>query len=172
MKFVFGIDPGFKGAVAVFDAKTHSLLDLFDLPLGQYMGRTEIDGAALRERLAPYRESAAEGVTRLAAIEDVSAMPKQGVTGMFRFGFGTGLLHGLFLSDPAVRILRIKSSVWKNALGLSPDKSASVAKARSLFPSMAHHFDAKRDGRAEAALIGHFAIRYFLSRFERGSSCG
>lgn len=85
-------------------------------------------------------------------------MPGQGVTGMFRFGYGAGLISGLILAHD-IRLLKIKPAVWKSALNLSRDKAASVAHANSLYGK--NSFTMKTEGAAEASLIAHFGFIYF-----------
>lgn len=83
-------------------------------------------------------------------------MPGQGVTGMFRFGYGTGFVAGI-LAALDVRTVRVKPAVWKSAMGLSHLKSESVTRANILF-KREPHFLKRDDGIAEAALIAHFAL--------------
>jgi hypothetical protein len=48
--------------------------------------------------------------------------------------------------------------VWKRSLGLTSDKRASLDRARLMFPSADLRL-AKHDGRAEALLLAHYAMR-------------
>lgn len=153
-KSIIGIDPGFSGAVA-FISPT-GLLFLEDLPLKEYMGRKEIDGKAFGKIINRWFEQ-----TDFAVLEDVSAMPGQGVTSMFRFGFATGLLLGV-LNAYSISVIRIKPSVWKPALGLTRNKDKSLALARKIFKGQEDMFKLKKhDGRAEAALMAHYIRENF-----------
>ena len=98
---VLGIDPGLSGALAFLDARDASLVDVIDTPvLRTTKTRREYDATAITQLLPRYRPVA-------AFIEKVGAMPGQGVTSMFRFGMGygllTGILHGLSIPITHVR---------------------------------------------------------------------
>lgn len=146
---IIGIDPGFSGAIAFLD-KTN-LVAVYDLPLTTVMGRKQIDAEKLKKYIPNTR-----GI-EYAVIEDVHAMPDQGVVSMFRFGYNAGILFGL-LTGLNIKILRVKPAVWKSALGLDSNKKNSLILACKLFPHAENSFArAKDDGRAEAALIAYFA---------------
>jgi len=155
MRNIIGIDPGFTGAIALLHS--HNDLLIQDLPIKQYRGRKEIDGVAFSEYLSAFDSY----TIAFAVMEDVSAMPKQGVTSMFRFGFATGVLLGV-LNAHRISVLRVKPSVWKPALGLSRDKNKSIALAKKLFCSQKELFKLKKhDGRAEAALLAYYVRKNF-----------
>ena len=151
---IIGIDPGFSGAIAFLDGNA---LFIADLPLKKFMGRNQIDG----QKFAEYLRRDIQNI-KFAVIEDVHAMPKQGVVSMFRFGYNAGILFGV-LEALDVKILKVKPSVWKSALNLSSDKKKSLALAKKKFPSYKNYFSrAKDDGRAEAALLALYARNTFL----------
>ncbi len=93
----------------------------------------------------------------LAYLEEVHAMPGQGVTGMFRFGqnFGQweGLLAGVGITEE--RIIRVPPQTWKSKMRLrSADKDLAREKAGELFPLHESAFKRKKDdGVAESLLI-------------------
>jgi crossover junction endodeoxyribonuclease RuvC len=150
---IIGIDPGFTGAIA-FLADTRSL-EIYDMPTHLIMGRKQVDGEELAFLLGEIRKGRHK--IQYAAVEDVSAMPEQGVTSTFRFGYSAGIVMGV-LQALEIKVLRVKPSVWKPALGLSSDKKKSLALARKRFPQYKAYFKrAMDDGRAEAALLAHFA---------------
>ncbi len=127
---------------------------VYDLPLTLFMGRKQIDGKHFADVIRSVNRPF--GI-RFAIIEDVNAMPKQGVVSMFRFGYNAGILLGV-LQTLDIEILRVKPSAWKSALGLSSNKADSLALACKTFPNYKDYFQrAKDDGRAEAALLAHFA---------------
>ena len=148
---IIGIDPGFSGAIAFL--YPDNVLHIKDMPIRAIMNRKQVDGHAFALILKAYKYRGAA----FAAIEDVHSMPGQGVTSTFRFGYNAGILLGV-LQALDIKVLRIKPSVWKVALGLSSDKSKSLTLAKKLFPAYKEYFTrAKDDGRAEAALLAHFA---------------
>jgi len=101
---------------------------------------------------ALLRESGASNVF----IENVHAMPKQGVSSSFRFGDGFGQLKGVIaaLQLPSTRVAPAE---WKKALKLGRDKEQSRYRASKLYPSGAAAWPRKKDnGIAEAVLIAHY----------------
>jgi len=150
---ILGIDPGFKGAAALV---SDSYLKVIDLPLTKdYSGRPLICARAFSKFIEHY-----EPFIKLAVIEDVGVMPKNGAVGMFRFGYGAGLLFGVMRAHK-IEVLKIRPSVWKPAIGLSRNKSESLSMAKSLWPDYKEFFRLKKhDGRAEAALLAKFAFEF------------
>lgn len=153
-RYIIGADPGLKGALAVVCPYENKLITLMDMPLSG----NKIDSASLSLSIKPYLEK-----TALVVIEDVHAMPKQGVVSMFSFGVSKGILLGI-LSFAQCPILLPPPSVWKMALGLSSSKDDSRKVATEMFPSHSSFFERKKDdGRAEAVLLAHFGRRYYHS---------
>lgn len=146
-----GIDPGLSGALAVLDADGTPEL-VADLPVIRDRSLAWIDGAALQSMLLEVLH----GRPCRAAVERVSAMPRQGVSSSFTFGVGFGSILAT-LQTLRLPLELITPVQWKTALGLGKDKRASLDKARLLFPSAELHL-AKHDGRAEALLLAHFAM--------------
>ena len=96
----------------------------------------------------------------VAVIEDVHAMPKQGVASMFKFGRSLGIAEGV-LAGNGCSLRYVTPTKWKRALGLNQDKGASRRRAIELWPSKAGLFKrVKDDGRAEAALIGWWWLKH------------
>jgi crossover junction endodeoxyribonuclease RuvC len=81
-------------------------------------------------------------------------MPGQGVRSMFTCGLGLGVWLGV-LAALKLPYTRVRSSVWKRALGLGKDKEQARLKAMQLFPtaSLRHKKD---HGRAEALLLAWY----------------
>lgn len=121
------------------------------------MGRTQIDAKKFTDLISGFVPD-----INFVAIEDVHAMPEQGVTSTFRFGYNAGILLGV-LEALNIKVLRVKPAVWKGGLGLDADKKKSLTLARKLFPRYSRYFQRFKDnGRAEAALIAHYAQKAFL----------
>ena len=95
-------------------------------------------------------------------IEQVSAMPGQGVTSMFNFGQSFGVIKGI-CSALILPIYFIRPVKWKKHFNLiGSSKDASRTKATELFPNFSDHISKKKDlNKADAILIG----RYFLDHF-------
>jgi crossover junction endodeoxyribonuclease RuvC len=102
----------------------------------------------------------------LVAVESVHAMPGQGVTSMFTFGQGFGVILGICChagyTELNHRLVLVTPQKWKTFHGLiGCDKTASIARAMSLYPGEGFRPSARArkpsDGMAEAALIANYA---------------
>ena len=93
-------------------------------------------------------------------IEQVGAMPKQGVTSSFDFGFSTGVAHGVFAAH-GCRIETIRPQAWKKATGLlKTEKDAARFWAMNKWPDRASWFKrAKDSGRADAAAMAWVGLQ-------------
>ena len=146
---ILGIDPGASGAVAVLDGP--ALVAVHDMPTKKVKVsgkmKTRIDSRALYEALHDYQ------VTHVF-LEQVSAMPGQGVSSMFAFGRATGIAEGV-AATKSKELIEVRPQVWKKHFGLDGHKDGSRDAAMERWPGMASYFQRKKDdGRAEAALIG------------------
>lgn len=145
-----GVDPGLSGALALLDEDGQPEL-VADLPVIRDGRLSWIDGGSLQSTLL----DALRGRACRAAVERVSAMPRQGIASAFSFGVGFGAVLAT-LQTLRLSIEFVTPAVWKLALGLGKDKRASLDKARLLFPT-ADLSLAKHDGRAEALLLAWYA---------------
>lgn len=159
-----GIDPGLSGAVAILDEKG-SLVKVLDTPV------IELKKAKGKKRVHLEAEMATilrdfnifEGIA-CVGIENVHAMPKQGVTSMFSMGTGFGIWIGI-LAALQIPYEKIEPRKWKSEMGIATgsDKSASIVRASQLFPTATFKKDRGRidtlDGRADALLLAEFLRR-------------
>lgn len=147
---ICAIDPGYHGAIAWV---TNGLLvEVVDMPIVKANGKTRIVASEVAMLL-----SARWSQTDMVIIEAVGARPGQGVTSMFNFGYGAGLLEGvcaaLFLP-----YFHVTPQTWKRQLGVGADKGECRSMCQKLWPGAAAQFKrVKDDGRADAALLGHWA---------------
>ena len=146
-KRICGIDPGNGGAfVLLADA---ALLDVADMPVIEVNGKRRINAAAVTDIVVRFNAD-------LTVIEQVAAMPRQGVSSTFAFGYGAGLLEGVHaaLGRPLVMV---RPAMWKRAAGVPADKGAARMMASRLWPENVSWFARVRDdGRAEAALLARW----------------
>lgn len=156
MQYIIGIDPGASGAIAILDS-SGKLVRVFDMPIIEVKV-----GKAIKRRVAPYflqdelQLYANEGAR--AVVEQVGAMPGQGVSSMFAFGEAFGLVKGV-LAGMRITTATVIPGRWKKDLKVNASKDGSRALAASLWPDMAGEFKwVKDDGRAEAALIAHWGL--------------
>ncbi len=166
---ILGIDPGFSGALAFYDFHNQSLVAVHDMPcqesvekklLSVSKSRTTIDVAKLSALVHLYHHRVA-----LAVIESVNASPGAGVTSMFRFGEGFGILQGV-CGALAIRMAFPHPSVWKGTMKVTSDKVSSLVLARESVPlnQAAVWFSRVKDhGRAEAFLLALFGARGLTS---------
>ena len=147
---ILAIDPGLGGALACYNDELFALA-VVDMPTLKTKTRQHIAEAELVRIIRAY-------APHVAVIEQVHALPKQGVTSTFNFGLGYGLARGI-LAALEIPVTFLTPPVWRRIAqvqGLAGDKAASRLRAMQLFPKEAHLFSKARDhGRAEAALIGY-----------------
>jgi crossover junction endodeoxyribonuclease RuvC len=152
---IVAVDPGLSGAIAVLD-EDGELVELFDTPtVTTTTNRREISAAALAAILRKFPGTP-------AAVERVGPRPGEGAVGAFAFGhgFGTVLACLATLGHP----VRLVSPVsWKRWCAIPPgaDKQAAIGVAARMVPSAASQLTLKKhDGRADALLIGLYALRH------------
>lgn len=147
---ILAVDPGQKGAIGALDYQG-KLTGVWDMPILE----KRVNAPLLANMLIPWANTA-----DVCVIEDVHAMPKQGVTSMFTFGRGLGVVEGVALGA-GIPVRYVSPAKWKRALGLSADKDASRRRATELWPLQADLFKlVKNDGRAEAMLIAYWWLKF------------
>lgn len=146
-----GIDPGKSGAIAVINSGGE-IKYLFDWP------GDEIQAAGI------VRYISTNTAYLSASIEKVSAMPKQGVTSMFKFGTNYGIYKGI-LAALKIPFVEVRPQAWqKGVVSKKQDgKKANVAAAGRMFPSAELHGPrgGAKDGRADALLIADWCRRQY-----------
>ena len=152
---IIGIDPGLSGAVALLDGD--ECVDLWDMPISEktHGKGKEVNAFLLADIIHDAVQKADGDLT--AIIEQVSAMPGQGVSSMFAFGAAYGTVRGV-LGAMGIPTTQVTPQRWKRAEGLTGrDKDASRTKAISEFPEVRHMLHRKKDvGRADAILIARY----------------
>lgn len=149
-RVVLGIDPGASGALAFYWPEAPGLVVIEDMPTVDGV----VSGALLADMLGRYQPTE-------AMVELVGAMPKQGVSSTFKFGFATGIIHGA-LGAMNVPYSLVSPAKWKRHMGLSSDKEAARAMAIRTFPAIAPRFyRAKDHNRAEACLLAYYAAHIY-----------
>lgn len=139
-----GIDPGLSGGIAVLSGM--HVLQLHKMPVIKNGTKKVIDTHALVELLQGYDHAG------LTVIEKVHAMPKQGVSSTFTFGFGCGILEGV-LAGLSMPMAYVTPQAWQksmfNGIDAALGKKRSTAFARKRWPSVKKW----NDGMADAACI-------------------
>jgi crossover junction endodeoxyribonuclease RuvC len=153
---IIGIDPGKSGGVAAVSDRG-VLWAGIRTPLLKHGKRDVVDTSKLTRWVLELAELDKDG-GMMFAIEQVSAMPGQGVTSMFNFGRHTGAVEGWAVGW-GVPVVWVTPQVWKKSYGLSKDKRASLDRARLEFGSDPRWDVLANDGIAEAALIALWSLK-------------
>ena len=79
---IIGIDPGVNGAISILDKK--KIVNLFEIPtmIDGKKNKKQINGAQLAKII---KSEIREDKETLVIVEQVNAMPGQGVTSMFNY---------------------------------------------------------------------------------------
>lgn len=146
-----GIDAGKNGALAIIS--DGFILDMVVFDEQQYVNR-------LKEL---SNKSEAYGGC-ICCLEEVHAMPGQGVTSMFSFGQNFGFIQGL-LKAYGIPYELVRPQKWKKFFGITADKNTSIAVAERLFPGTDFRKSERarkpHDGMCEALLLAEYARRNF-----------
>lgn len=149
---IYGCDPGFTGAVALYWTDTGKL-EVHDMPVMQNpKGKAIINLHSLLDILQNEADEKC-----MCLLELVQSRPGQNSSAVFRFGQGFGQLQ-MAVAANKLPVQYVTPAKWKKYFGLSKDKNASRAMAMDRFPKQAELFKlVKFDGRAEAALLCLYA---------------
>lgn len=158
MTVIAGIDVGLSGAICLFCVRDIARSSVHDTPtLALTRGgknKRDLDARALAALLADHR-------IEHVFVEQVGAMPGQGVTSMFAFGKSYGIVLGI-LAGLRLPYTLVPPRRWKTALGVPAGKDGARARASQLLPALADQWPLKKhDGRAEAALICLWGAKNF-----------
>ena len=162
---IIGIDPGLSGAIAVLEDKR--VLSIFDMPVmaeGK-KNKKQLNSAQLVNIL---KENTKISEDVAVVVEQVNAMPGQGVTSMFNFGQTFGAIKGV-CAALYLPIFFVRPSKWKKHFELiNSAKDASRTKVIEMYPSLSNQLTKKRDvNKSDAILIARF---YSETRFKESNS--
>ena len=152
---IIAIDPGISGSICFFeDGKILEVLEMPTMIEGKKSKR-QVNGAQIYNEILK-RIAGSEKQTRVI-IEQVSAMPGQGVTSMFNFGQSYGILKGI-CSAMQLPMIFVRPAKWKKYFNLiNSQKDASRARAIEIFPYFSSKLSKKKDSnKADAILIASF----------------
>ena len=158
---IIGIDPGLSGAIAVL--KENKVKNIFDMPVmpeGK-KNKRQLNSAQLVKLLKDNIEKDEEVAI---VVEQVNAMPGQGVTSMFNFGQTFGAIKGI-CAALSLPIFFVRPAKWKKHFELiNSSKDASRTKAIEMYPSISDLLSKKKDvNKSDAILIARF---YSETRFK------
>ena len=153
---IIGIDPGISGSICFF--KDGRILEVIEMPVmteGK-KNKKQVNGAQIYNEFLKRINKKDDQIIRVV-IEQVSAMPGQGVTSMFNFGQSFGILKGI-CSAMQLPIFFVRPTKWKKYFNLiNSEKDASRTRAIEIFPYFSAQLSKKKDSnKADAILIASF----------------
>ena len=150
-----GIDPGKNGGVALL-GRYGTWLGGMRMPTLKHGKRDVVDTVKLEQWVRETQGQMREDVDFV--IEQVNAMPGQGVSSMFNFGRHTGAVEGWALSHGRP-VNWVTPRVWKGHFNLQKQKAAALDRARLEFGDAPIWNVKANDGIAEAALLALYWLR-------------
>ena len=153
---IIGIDPGISGAICFFeDGQVKEIIDMPVMADGK-KNKRQINGPQVYNEILK-RINKLQKKDIIVVMEQVSAMPGQGVTSMFNFGQSFGVLKGI-CSAMQLSMFFIRPAKWKKYFGLiKTEKDASRTKVIEIFPYISSQLSRKKDSnKADAVLIASF----------------
>ena len=151
---IIGIDPGLSGAIAILE--NNKVLRIFDMPVMSKgkKNKRQINSALLVNIL---KDNISNNEEISVVIEQVNAMPGQGVTSMFNFGQTFGAIKGI-CAALQLPIFFVRPSKWKKHFELiNSSKDASRTKAIEMYPKLSSELAKKKDvNKSDAILIARF----------------
>jgi crossover junction endodeoxyribonuclease RuvC len=153
---IIGIDPGISGSICFFqDGK---IIDVVEMPtmIEGKKNKKQVNGSQIFNEISDRIRNLDKKDIRVI-IEQVSAMPGQGVTSMFNFGQSFGILKGI-CSAMQLPMYFVRPIKWKKYFNLiNSEKDASRTKAIEIFPYFSLNLSRKKDSnKADAILIASF----------------
>ena len=151
---IIGIDPGVSGGISILENK--KVIEVYDMPtmIDGKKNKRQVNGAQvaniIKEKLDDNKET-------VVVVEQVNAMPGQGVTSMFNFGQSFGVIKGI-CSALSLPIYFVRPTKWKKHFNLiKTNKDASRTKAIEIYPGISHKISRKKDSnKADAILIARY----------------
>jgi crossover junction endodeoxyribonuclease RuvC len=158
---IIGIDPGLSGAIAILE--NNKVLSLFDIPVMSEgkKNKRQLNSALLVSMLKKNISTEDEIAV---VVEQVNAMPGQGVTSMFNFGQTFGAIKGI-CAALNLPIFFVRPSKWKKHFELiNSSKDSSRTKAIEMYPKLSNELAKKKDvNKSDAILIARFYSETRLS---------
>jgi len=156
---IIGIDVGFSGAIAqILDIRADGLdeIDAVDMPTLKDGAHTELNEPEIKDLLVGANH---------VFIEKAQTMPiehegrRQGTASSGRYMMSYGQVRGI-CAGMGIPYTLVHPKTWKKVMmaDMPKDKSASIIRAKKLFPQV--KLDRKKDhGRADALLLAEYGRR-------------
>jgi crossover junction endodeoxyribonuclease RuvC len=153
---IIGIDPGISGSICFFE--DGKILDVIEMPTMNEgkKNKRQVNGAQIYNEITDRINKLQKQDVRVV-VEQVSAMPGQGVTSMFNFGQSFGIIKGI-CSAMQLPLYFVRPAKWKKYFNLiKSEKDASRTRAIEIFPYFSSKLSKKKDSnKADAILIASF----------------
>ena len=153
---IIGIDPGISGSICFFqDGKIIDIIEMPNMAEGK-KNKKQVNGSQIYNEISSRIKKINREDVKVV-IEQVSAMPGQGVTSMFNFGQSFGVLKGI-CSAMQLSVYFVRPAKWKKHFNLiNSEKDASRTRAIEIFPYFSSELSRKKDtNKADAILIANF----------------
>ena len=151
---IIGIDPGLTGAIAILE--DNKVLNIFEMPVMSEgkKNKRQLNSAQLVSLL---NDNISNKEEVSVIVEQVNAMPGQGVTSMFNFGQTFGAIKGI-CAALGLPIFFVRPSKWKKHFELiNSSKDSSRTKVIEMYPSLSNELSKKKDvNKSDAILIARF----------------
>ena len=160
---IIGIDPGISGSICFFeDGKVTDIVEMPNMADGK-KNKRQVNGAQIYNEISSRIKNFNKEDIKVV-IEQVSAMPGQGVTSMFNFGQSFGVLKGI-CSAMQLPMYFVRPAKWKKYFNLiNTKKDASRTKAIEIFPYISAQLSKKKDSnKADAILLASFFFETYQS---------
>jgi len=153
---IIGIDPGITGSICFFeDGKIIDVVEMPNMAEGK-KNKRQVNGAQIYHEISKRIKNLEKKDIKVI-IEQVAAMPGQGVTSMFNFGQSFGVLKGI-CAAMQIPMYFVRPVKWKKYFNLiNSEKDASRTKAIEIFPHFSTQLSRKKDSnKADAILIARY----------------
>ena len=153
---IIGIDPGISGSICFLqDGRIMDVIEMPTMTEGK-KNKKQVNGSQIFNEIS-FRIKKLDKNDVKVIIEQVSAMPGQGVTSMFNFGQSFGILKGI-CSSMQLPMYFVRPAKWKKYFNLiNSEKDASRTRAIEIFPYFSGQLSRKKDSnKADAILIASF----------------
>lgn len=145
-----GIDPGKNGGIAYIQ-QTQIGITVYKVAV--------FDETVLIRLLSNFNKN-----NCICTLEQVHAMPKQGVSSTFNFGMNYGFIQGV-LKAYGISYELVTPQKWKKEFSCTSDKNTSIEVCKRLFPNVnlkaTERCKKDHDGMAEALLIAEYGRRHY-----------
>ena len=153
---IIGIDPGITGAICFFeDGEIKDVIEMPNMADGK-KNKRQINGSQIFNEISVRIKDIPKKEVSVV-MEQVSAMPGQGVTSMFNFGQSFGVIKGI-CAALKLPIYFVRPVKWKKHFNLiKTNKDASRTKVIEVYPKISSKLSRKKDSnKADAILIARY----------------